>query len=113
MKFIYVQLDKAVKPIDGMCYTNRYWIVHPEKGLAFCYGKKQIDRMENPIPQCSKQKHILENYINTYMPNHNIVKLPLVFERHAYLEMLKDVKQEKHKKHENSKNQDNDPVPEL
>lgn len=52
-KYHFVSLDQASIPKDGFlhCYKNRYWSVHPTKGLAF-WGKGYAS------PQCNSNESL-------------------------------------------------------
>ena len=89
--FIHVPLDQAQKPIEGHCYVNRYWLVHPEKGLAFYYSGRGDMDVTSPHPQCNKYESITRK-LNHLLKDHDVVFVPVVFHTHAYLEMQKHAK---------------------
>ena len=52
----YVPKDVATAPADGPCLVNRWWVVHPEKGIAFyCSRRRPFDlepgEEDEPSPQ--------------------------------------------------------------
>lgn len=64
--FVFVPLDKVTELHDGYvkCLLDRYWSVHPEKGLAFYNPKRKNGHRGtgwgNPYgsPQCSRNESI-------------------------------------------------------
>lgn len=51
-KYIFMAMDKATTPPSGIIQhlKNRYWIVHPQKGLAFYRSYNS--------PQCNENAKI-------------------------------------------------------
>lgn len=66
--FVFVPLEKLQEPIEGHvnCLKDRWWSVHPEKGLAFYKpkgrnGKRQSGQgNQYGSPQCNRNKAIAE-----------------------------------------------------
>lgn len=65
----YIPHDVAHVPRDGECRVNRWWIVHPEKGLAV---------WKNVSPQCNSSREIVESLLENY-PGHELRWMGLVF----------------------------------
>lgn len=43
---IYVSMEEATTPKQGRtCHVNRWWVIHPEKGLTFYKNRRS--------PQCN------------------------------------------------------------
>lgn len=58
---IYIKKDEAAIPREGHCFVDRWWTVHPEKGLAFYYPPKTSARYRYASPQCNNIKEIAES----------------------------------------------------
>lgn len=58
-KYSYMPLEKATRtPTDGFCwelYAERFWIVHPEKGIAFYDPAGKGRRIS---PQCNSAEAV-------------------------------------------------------
>lgn len=57
----YIPEDVATTPAEGHCYVNRWWTVHPEKGVAFYASRKRpygLDpgEQDEPSPQCNSDE---------------------------------------------------------
>ncbi len=64
---VYVGFDAAVTPRDGKVLTNRYWVVHSEKGFAFF----AMDR-DFAAPQCNSDQRIAETIRDKMYPDHEV-----------------------------------------
>ena len=86
--FLYVPVDVATQPAEGHCYVNRWWTVHPEKGVSF-YVSRLLgpDRDETPSPQCNPSEAISRQLTARLQPDCECVFLPAVYERPAIKEM--------------------------
>jgi hypothetical protein len=78
-KFIHAPIDQMSTPCDGEVMLNRYWCVHPEKGLAFWQragvGSYDLDRLS---PQCNADKKVAD-HICEHRPDHVVQKVPAVY----------------------------------
>lgn len=70
-KLVYVSLDEASQPRDGEVLINRWWVTHPDKGLAF-YGPARI-------PQYHHNQMIAKVLCERLYPGHVVVQVPAVF----------------------------------
>jgi len=73
----FVSIDKATAPRDGMVLTDRWWIVHPDHGIAFY----------QPYPrrgwsaQCNADRRLPYSLVDSY-PAHfglTVRHIPAVF----------------------------------
>jgi hypothetical protein len=74
--FSYVPILIAAEPATGECTVGCWWIVHPEKGLAF------YRRSSDPhyiASQCNRDKKVTEDLQPKLHPECEVVHLPLVF----------------------------------
>ena len=79
----HIKPELAAVPIDGDCYVNRWWMSHPEKGIAFYIGPNCLD----PAPQCHHTKSAVERVFG--FPDHIPLFMPVVFATHALREARK------------------------
>ena len=84
--FFYIPLDIATTPAEGHCYVNRWWSVHPEKGVAFYAQLLGYCASEAPAPQCNHNEFTAKHLARRY-PDHEVVFLPAVYEYPAVREM--------------------------
>lgn len=75
----YVTFDEATTPRDGEVLTDRWWIVHPERGIAF-YRMWPKDRYRSP--QCNHDERISRQLCEQLYPDHEIRLIPAVFIGH-------------------------------
>jgi hypothetical protein len=78
-KFIYASIDQMSKLCDGEVLLNRYWCVHPVKGLCFWQrsfiGSYDLDRLS---PQCNANKSVADS-ICSHRFDHIVQKIPAVY----------------------------------
>lgn len=65
----YIPIIEATRPTTGECLTDRWWIVHPEKGLAIWKGFS---------PQCNRDRAIGDSLIKHY-PGHEVRHFAVVY----------------------------------
>lgn len=88
----YIARDLAAQPIEGACIVNRWWTVHPEKGLAFYTTHKRPFGMEpgeqdEPSPQCNGNEYTARVIQQHIYPDCGTEFVSLVFMGHAVKEM--------------------------
>lgn len=79
--FIYVPASVASTPTDGECITDRWWTMHPEKGLAFW----RTSYREPPAPQCNASE-ATARYLTERLHrdgDHGVALVPVVYLGHA------------------------------
>lgn len=82
-RIFHVPLSVATEPVEGHVYVNRWWSVHPEKGVAFyCRERPSYVRTEEPSPQCNTDKSVVE-HVQKHYPGHEAIFLPVVYASHA------------------------------
>ena len=87
-RFFYVPLDVAATPVEGHAYVNKWWCVHPEKGVAFWYKPEGPDSCREPRPQCNPS----EELVRRIAPEGCEAKfLPIVFRGNAWKAMRQDM----------------------
>ena len=76
----FVSLNKATELKEGIvyCYLNRYWAVHPTKGIIFYRPDKQS---HGGHPQCNSNKLVTESLVTKLYPWAVIQLIPVVIER--------------------------------
>lgn len=65
--YVYLPLGDLHKH-TGICahITNRWWQVHPEKGLLFFPFNKRHPDLRNSSPQCNSNKTIVDRLCNAF-----------------------------------------------
>lgn len=70
-RMIYVSEAEATTPRQGKtCHVNRWWIVHPEKGLTFYQTTRS--------PQCNDDERGVRLWCERF-PGHVVKQIPAVF----------------------------------
>lgn len=75
----YVGFEEATTPRDGDVLTNRWWVVHPEHGVAF-YRLRPKDPYR--APQCNHHERIARDICEKLYPGHEVRLIPAVFVGH-------------------------------
>lgn len=75
-KLEYVALDEATRPRDGEVLTDRWWVVHPYRGLAF-YRPDPKRRFR--APQCNHSEAIIDSFCADMYPGHDAIFVPVVY----------------------------------
>lgn len=93
----YVPEDVATTPAEGHCFVNRWWMVHPEKGVAFyCDTRRSVwlepGEKEEPSPQCNSCEITARHLAKKLHPDCEVKKLHAVYLRPAIVEMHKQRK---------------------
>lgn len=88
----YVPESRAVEPAEGHAFVNRWWTVHPEKGLAFYTTRRRSFELESgeqdePSPQCNSDRFTAEHIQKRLYPDCITKQIPVVFVGHAVKEM--------------------------
>ena len=88
----FIPEDVATTPADGHCFTNSWWTVHPEKGVAFyCSRRRSFDlepgEQDEPSPQCNRSQHVAEHIQKKIYPDCITKFIPAVFIGPAITEM--------------------------
>lgn len=88
----YIPEDVATTPAEGHCYVNRWWTVHPEKGVAFYCSKRSYFPLEpgeedEPSPQCNSDEHTARILTQRNHPECTVKQIPVVYLRAAIKEM--------------------------
>jgi hypothetical protein len=76
----FIALDKASALKEGIvyCYLNRWWAVHPEKGVIFYRPNK---RGHGGSPQCNNNEAIVRQLTARLYPWAEVRLIPVVIER--------------------------------
>ena len=91
MKVFYVPLDLAQTPSTGWAYCNKYWIVHPQQGVAFCMDDKKYSscgEFNEPYPQCNSSRNVEIRIRNQLYQECDVLLLPAVYQAHAINKMI-------------------------
>lgn len=88
----YIPEDVATTPAEGHAFVNRWWTVHPEKGVAFYATRRRPYGMEpgeqdEPSPQCNSDQYTAEHLQKKIYPCCITKKIPVVFIGPAIKEM--------------------------
>lgn len=80
-QFNFLSIDEATNPTKGQFFermTDRWWIIHPERGLVFYKGPF---RYGFGSPQCNHSEAIAQKIADsvTYDFPHEVCKLDLVW----------------------------------
>ena len=90
----YIPEEIATTPAEGHCFVNRWWAVHPEKGIAFYCSRKRpygLDpgEQDEPFPQCNSDEYTSRELTRRNHPDCGVKLIPAVFVGHAIKEMHK------------------------
>ena len=90
----YVPIEVATAPAEGHCFVNRWWTVHPEKGVAFFCSRKrpyELDpgEQDEPSPQCNSDEYTSRELTRRNHPGCEVKLIPAVFVSPAIKEMHK------------------------
>lgn len=82
--YVFISLDKADLPREGVFehYVDYFWLVHPEKGLAFWNPKSKVTGKRGRrfgSPQCNSSKDIAYMVAKKTKWPHEVRQIPLVF----------------------------------
>lgn len=81
--YVFIPFEKAYFPREGVFdhYVDKYWLVHPEKGLAFYNPKNRNGNRSRKFgaPQCNDSKAIVYSVAKHAEWPHEIRQIPLVF----------------------------------
>jgi len=80
---LHVPLEVATTPANGECLVDRWWAVHPEKGVAFYFVPFGYYRSEEPAPQCNPDEHTARALTKRLNPDHEVHQIPAVYMAHA------------------------------
>lgn len=68
---IYMSLEDATTPRQGaVCHVNRWWIVHPTKGLTFYRTRRS--------PQCNDWEPGVRDWLKRF-PGHEVRQIPVAY----------------------------------
>lgn len=84
---LFVPLEVATTPAEGHCFVNRWWAVHPEKGVAFYARLRGFAASEEPSPQCNSDERVARHVTARLYPECEVQHLPAVYLRPAQNEM--------------------------
>ncbi len=70
----YIPLDEAKTPKEGHCYVNRYWTVHPTKGVLFYTPDRKT-----MAPQCNDVEEITTKIRDKIYPDCEVIFIEAVF----------------------------------
>lgn len=90
----FIPKELATAPAEGHCFVNRWWAVHPDKGVAFYGSRKRPFDMEpgeqdEPSPQCNSCEQTARALAPKLNPECAVEFLPAVFVGPAIKEMLR------------------------
>ena len=85
----HIPLEQAQTPKSGECLVDKWWSVHPEKGIAFYVQLFGYGRCEEPSPQCNDSAAVSRHLTERLFPDHDTVQLPVVYLQHAVNEMTR------------------------
>jgi hypothetical protein len=81
-RLIFQPIDQAVVPPGGIIehLKDRWWIVHPTKGLVWYIANRRDRSLERASPQCNSNELISRRFSDAY-PWAEIRFMPSVFRR--------------------------------
>ena len=92
LRYIHVPIETATEPHGHQCLVNKYWMHHPEKGLAFYVlqgtTKHSLNMDERLRPQCNDQEEVTKRLLKD---GYECVKVHCVFDVHAIFEARKSL----------------------
>jgi hypothetical protein len=72
----YVPFEEATTPRDGEALTDRWWVVHPEYGIAYY---RVHPKGAYRAPQCNHNEAIARDICARLYPDHEVRHMPAVF----------------------------------
>jgi len=90
-QYLYVPLDKAQTVKEGHVYVNRWWSVHPDKGVVFYtrFLRLRIEGEDNePSPQCNQDEYTARHLNERLRPDCGVIFIPAVYAAHAWDELV-------------------------
>lgn len=91
--YIHVPIELATTPAEGHAYVNRWWSVHPERGLTFYVASLARLTFEGepiePSPQCNAVEETARLLAARTRPDDEVMFFPVVFAAHARKELVR------------------------
>ncbi|CTQ45721.1 hypothetical protein [Roseibium aggregatum] len=76
----FISETLAATPRDGECIVDKYWVIHPEKGLAFFYPLSGPYRGDPPAPQFNRSEATAKALCDrVYGEGFTVKYVPVVF----------------------------------
>jgi hypothetical protein len=99
---LYVPLPLAQKPISGDCVVDQWWIVHPKQGVT--YSAVLTGKWTSTMPHifCRDNEEDCRVLQENMFPDHQVMKIPVVYNEHATLFMRQVQKNVQTQEEENS-----------
>lgn len=84
--FLFVPFEEASTPPSGLInhIKDRWWAVHPEKGVLFYITRNSAGREIMRSPQCNADKRIIEPLLEknySFLGPLEVRQIPSVFHR--------------------------------
>ncbi len=74
----FIPLDQVEKTSGNFeVYVNAWWMVHPEKGIAF-FGRTEKTRLSECAPQCNRDENLTRWLAEQLYPWAEVKQIPLV-----------------------------------
>lgn len=88
----FIPKDAATTPAEGHCFVNRWWTVHPEKGVAFYCSRRRSYELgpgeeDEPSPQCNSSEYTARTLQQRLYPDCTTELIPVVYVAPAITEM--------------------------
>ncbi len=94
MPLFFVPIDVVSVPETGKAWANMWWVVNPDKGVAF-YASNTSEYNQMVNPQCNADERVVRSMIARHYPEYVAQFIPVVFEAHAVREWRSIKNQEK------------------
>ena len=95
-KMLYIDIESASVPKTGEVLIDKYWCVHPDKGIAFYERSKvggfTLDRLS---PQCNSDKKVSDMIVQG-MKDHVVQKIPAIYRSNLNEKTLTQIKGTNH-----------------
>lgn len=94
-RIFHVRKDIAMTPVEeGECRRDRWWLVHPEKGIAFGISYSNSDKIGEPVWLCHKEKNEIQMVVGHFFSNddykgHRFENIDAVYLHQAEKELKK------------------------
>ena len=77
-KLKHALIDEMSQPKSGEVMLNKYWCVHPEKGLAYWDRGGRSFSVERYSPQCNSSKAVSDRLVSMH-EGHVVEQIPAVY----------------------------------
>lgn len=75
-----VSEEKLTTPFErAKVMLNRWWVIHPEKGILFYAPEDRHRSTRNAAPQCNAKKEIAQHLVDKLYPNCSLIFIEVAY----------------------------------